>query len=614
MSVIHAPEETPLDARQLILPVFLIVSLIVFLARLWYLQVVMADSLLERAVQTGEIDVERLAPRGLIVDRKGRALAGVKPQLVITAIPSLASKDEEAIKYVANLLDTPVEDIKRAIADGNYRPHLPTTVFVGAKLQAATTIAEAGDRLPGFGVQTQAMRTYPDPVSLSHILGYVWIPTDRDEKRLEAAGIKPADYVGRDGIERQYEAELMGVPGMERMAVDAKRRPVRRLGEDNPTPGTKLILSLDIELQRVANDLLKGRKGSIVALDPRNGEVLCLASAPSYDLSWFNGGISREKYKILSEDPSKPLFKRAIGAAYAPGSTFKIVTSIAAMHAGKFNPNRTHYCPGYYQVGNKKFRCANHAAGMTLAFRGAMAKSCNSYFGSWAAEMGPEALRQACEEMHLGERTGIDIPGESSGNMPTEEWLKKTYDRPWYPGDTVNMGIGQGGLALTPLQMVSLAAIVANNGTSYRPHLVRATQKYQGEIVDTVPVVLSQVEAEPGFWKVMQQAMVEVIETGTAKRAQVGGVVWGGKTGSAENNRGVTHSWFIGFAPAENPEIAICVMIENAGHGGEVAAPVAGNVIRKYFDLKKQSQEAASANRPANTSVSADPDLSPDSN
>lgn len=597
MSVIHAPEETPLDARQLILPIFLIVSFVIFLGRLWYLQVVLAADLREKAVQTSEIEVSRLAPRGLIVDRHGKLLAGVRPKLVITAIPSQARKNPDAIQYVADLLEIDVKEVERAIEDGNYRPHLPTTVFVGAPLRAATTIAEAGDRLPGFGVQSQAMRTYPDPINFAHLLGYVWIPTDRDEERLKEDGIRPADYVGRDGIERTYERELMGRPGAEKMAVDAKRRPVRTLGEDNPIPGTKLVLGIDAELQKVAMAQLAGRRGSVVILDPRNGEILCLASSPTYDASWFIGGISNARYKSLNSNPAKPLFKRAIGASYAPGSTFKIVTAIAVMRSGKFNPNRTHYCPGYYQVGNKKFRCNNHAPGMTLAFRQAMAKSCNSYFGSWAEAVGPEALRNACDELHLGERTGIDVPGEAAGNVPTEEWLRRTYDRDWYRGDTVNMGIGQGGLTLTPLQMVSLAAAVANRGTVYRPHVVRAFQPFREQPQSYLPEILSQVKAEESFWSVMQDAMVEVIETGTAKRAQIRGVKWAGKTGSAENNRGVTDSWFIGYAPAQNPTVAICVMIENAGHGGEVAAPIAGRVLRHYF--KVDAPEAASSNSTA---------------
>lgn len=612
MSVIHAPEETPLDARQLLVPAILVVAFLTFVWRLWYLQVMQANSLTERAQRTSEITVSKLAPRGLIVDRKNRRLASVKPQIVITAKPAIALKHPEAIEYVANLLGVPKQAIEKEIKDGVFRQHLPTTVFVGASLQAATTIAEAGDRLPGFGVETQAMRTYSDPVHFSHILGYVWTPTGNDEERLQAAGIAPADFIGRDGIERFYEKELMGVPGRERMQVDAKRRPVRTLGEDNPVAGTKLVLGIDLDVQTYAMQQLRGRRGSIVAVDPRNGEVLCMASSPSYDLSWFSGGISQARYQQLMDDPNKPLFKRAIGAAYAPGSTFKIVTTVAAMQSGKFDASRTHYCPGYFAVGTKKFRCANHPPGLTLSFTMAMAKSCNTFFGSWAQEIGPDALHKACHDLGLGDRTGIDVPGESSGNVPDEAWMRKNYDRKWFPGDTVNMGIGQGGLALTPLQMVTMVSLVANGGTVYRPHVVRSFVPSTRDGVPRLfePQVLAQVEASPEFWRAMQNALVQVIEVGTAKRSQIRGVTWGGKTGSAENNRGITHSWFVGFAPADEPRVAICVMIENAGHGGDVAAPIAGTVMRRLLGLAEPPQAPASSSLVAASSANRTPAVS----
>ncbi len=610
MSVIHAPHENELDARQLLLPAVLVLAFLTFVLRLWYLQVVKCEELTERAERTGMLSVDKLAPRGRIVDRNGKLLAGVKPDVVITAVPAIVSKDPETLERVAKLLNLPVAKIKKALKDSAWRPYLPTPICVGASVQAASRIAEAGDSMPGYGVETQPMRYYPDPKVLSHVLGWVWTPSDTDVKRLEGQDIEPAQYVGRDGLEREYEGLLMGTPGAEKMRVDARRRPLRSLGLDHPIGGRELMLGIDLNIQRIAIERLAGRRGAVAAVDPQTGDVLCLASSPTYDSSLFRGGISTADYDMLSNNPDKPLMKRAISGAYQPGSTFKLVTTLAAQLAGKFSPTSATFCPGYYQLGNRKFRClGRHGA---VSFDTALAKSCNTYFADLAVRAGPDAMRQACEAIGLGHRTGIDLPGESAGVIPTLDWLDRNRIH-WYGGDTVNFGIGQGYVSLTPIQMACLAAFVANGGICYRPHVLRAV----GDPLKRTPVemaprqVLGQYQGDPQFWSVVQRGMVSVMESGTGRGAHIPGVVWAGKTGSSEHRRGTrTHGWFIGYAPADNPRIAIAVIVEAAGHGGSVAAPIARDVVAAYLKgptPKKQPAKGKGAGLEVNSSVQAAP-------
>jgi penicillin-binding protein 2 len=455
-------------------------------------------------------------------------------------------------------------------------------------VEQATRIAEAGDDLPGIGVDTQAVRFFPDPVSFSHVLGYVWTPDADDVKRLAELDLKPAEYVGKTGLEYTYERDLMGVSGQEKVEVDAKRRPIRVIGRDSPTPGQKLILTVDAQLQKRAIELMKGKRGAVVMLDPRNGEVLCLVSSPVYDVSAFEGGGNKAELAQLNSDEDRPLLNRAIAGYYSPGSTFKIVDSIAAAQKGVFNPYRTYYCPGYYKVGPRRVACLGHHG--TLAFQAAFARSCNTYFASWADTLGPESISAAATSVGLGSKSGLDIRSEKGGLVPSPDWKahRKHHPDKWYRGDTVNMGIGQGELRVTPLQMACLAALVGNEGVSYKPHLVRAriVPGLDGARISSPVEELARIKLPDSFWHTLKDAMVAVIDGkgGTARRAQIPGIVWGGKTGSTEHHKGkLTHGWFIGVAPIDNPQVAIAVLVEESGHGGEISAPIARELVKMYL-------------------------------
>jgi penicillin-binding protein 2 len=584
-------------------PVLMALLLLVLFLKLWYIQVVKRPELQRKARASASMTIKHLAPRGLIYDRNGKLIAGIRPEVVITAKPGVVNKNQGVLARVAQILQVDEKKLAQKVREGAWRPYVETPIYVGAKLETGVRIAEDWANLPGIGVQTQPMRAYPETKSFTHVLGYVWTPNENDIERLKKQGLEPLDYVGKTGVELAYEDQLLGKPGEETLAVDARRRPTRVDGRDAATAGNRLYLTIDADLQEYTTKLFGEHNyvGGAVALDPRTGEVLALVSSPTFDQSVFSGGISDAEWKTLNTDENQPMWNRATKSAYPPGSTFKIVTTIAAMETGKFRPDLTFFCNGGVKVGKTTFRCLGHHG--SIGFHEAFAKSCNSYFYQLGRMVGEKALCKAALDCGLGQSTGFELGG-SPGVVPTEEWVKEhKSDGKWYPGDTLNLSIGQGFLNTTPLQMASVAALVANDGILYRPHLVREIRDPQTQaIIQSVsPQVTHEVTGPPEFWSSLRSALVEVIDTGTAKSAQIRDVHWAGKTGSAEHQHGTkTHSWFVGFAPADRPTIAVCVLVESGGHGGEVSAPIARDIVKRYLNSSK-----ADANLVASSSSSA---------
>ncbi|HVT13563.1 MAG TPA: penicillin-binding protein 2 [Fimbriimonadaceae bacterium] len=600
MSVIHTPRRPNLDLRIMLFPVVIFALLFVIFVRLWYVQIVLAPRLTEKAEVFGKSFAPIPAPRGLIEDRNGKLIAGIESQLVLTATPAVVLKNQWVLDKVARLLEgagsktVSSARLLRKTRDGSYKPLVPTPIYAGVPVEVVAKITEAGEALPGIGIENQPARYYPDPNSFSHLLGYVWVPGPDDVKRAEAEHRKMGRLVGKGGLEWVYEAALTGTDGYEATLLDSKRRPVRIAERTSPIPGKEVILGLDADLQQTAVKALGSFRGAVVALDPNTGEVLCMASTPTFDLSLFRNGISQEDFDQLNQSPDHPFINRAIGSAFSPGSTFKIVTTVAAMRAGVFDPNRTIFCAGGYKLGRQFFRCLSHHG--PIQFSEALEKSCNTYFSDLAMRAGKDELRQTALDMGFFCKTGLDLPYERSGLIPTDEWLARVK-RTWVPGYTVLTGIGQGDVLTTPLQMADLAAFVANSGMIYRPHLVRGFRSSQSQEIELVkPEVYRRVDLPQSDWDYIRDAMVSVVEHGTAAGSKIPGLVWAGKTGSAEvKDQAKTNSWFIGYAPADHPRIAICVMVEAAGHGGEFAAPIAKQVVQRYLLPPRAAENSASA-------------------
>ena len=558
---------------------------------------------------TGLILDRTAAPRGKIYDRQMHVLADVRPKIVITAKPAEAIQHPEELDRLAKILGTTRAKLEYQMRQQWNKSNFFVPVYVGATVQQATKIAESGSVFPGIGVQTLPMRFNTGAAALEHILGNVWVPTEAIEKELTEAGeeyIPP--YVGRDGVERIYERELMGKPGSTTYTLDRRRRPLRAVMSEAPVPGNSLVLSIDMATQKVAKEELAGRKGAVVALDPNTGEVLALVSTPGYDLGIYENGLTQAETDSIYQNKDIPLLKRPIGGLYPPGSTFKIVTAMAAYQAGKFDAHSRVSCPGYLQVGNRRVRCENHPSA-SYDFHMAMTKSCNSFFGKLAQRVGGPDIKKTATELGFGLKSGIDLPGEKGGAVPDDEFVRKQHGRPYSAGDANNVGIGQGDLLVTPLQMALLASLVANNGVNYVPHVVRGIlplgENSKVQVVE--PQVLHRFDATPQFWSTMQSALRNVVVAGTARSAQVADVAVSGKTGSAENSTNRrTHAWFVGYAPADNPKIAFAILVENSGHGGSIAAPIAKKVIETY--LRKNVQAQKENSKDLDISVKLTPD------
>lgn len=603
MSVIHGQQKPRLDTGVLVFPIVCGIFLLAIFLRLWYFQVVLSASLAERASVTSRTTVPEMAPRGLIFDREGDLLAGVRPALVVTAVPNVVAKHPEVLDKLAAMLGTTARALARKMDKGLSR-RLPTPVFVGASVQVGARIAEDASDLPGIAIDTQPMRYDTDTLDFTHILGRVWVPSKDDVARLEKDGLKPADYVGKDGVEWYYEPQLMGRPGTKEIEVDAKRRPVKVVGRDSPVPGMKLELSIDSTLQKLATAYLSdphgyfhippGHRAAVVAVEPSTGEVLCLASSPTFDLAPFQRGISKDAFAALNSDEDHPFLNRAINGFYAPGSTFKIITSLAMEEKGIFDPSVHVYCDGAFHVGKGKIKCLGHHG--SISYLDALKKSCNTYFCTMGTAVGIDGLAKAAREMGLGAPTDLDIRGEGDHSVVPDPAYKEARHRgKWYLGDTANTAIGQGFVAASPLQMADVAAMVANRGVMYRPHLVHAIGSSKGTMTALKPEVMHQVDVPSSFWDTLIEGLHGVISPGgTGAGVQIPGVAWCGKTGSAEHQRDEqTHSWFIGFAPMDHPKIAIAVVVESAGHGSVVAAPIAQAIVQAYLFPAKAPVKAS---------------------
>jgi len=526
------------------------------------------------------------APRGEILDRKGRVMAKNRPSFSVSVIPFEGNK-EESLKLLSRIINVPYTEIKNKVDNAPNRLQ-PVNIILDADMKIVSKIKELEDRLPGVLVTTNVIREYPNKNVASHMLGYVGEVSSEEMKIFQKYDVRMGDIVGKAGIEREYQNELMGVAGGEQVEVDAMGRPIKILGIVPPIPGSTLVTTIDLELQKVVEESLKRRElpGAIVVLDPRNGDVLAMASNPDFDPNSFAKGITAKEWKELLS-AKKPLLNRAISAVYPPGSTFKIAVALAALVEGIVDEDTVFYCPGSMMIGNRRFKCwTSHGR---INFLNAIAKSCDVAFYSIGLKLGAEKIAKYARLLGLGDLTGVDIPGEVKGLIPDPSWKKE----PWYIGDTANMSIGQGYVQVTPIQMAVLVSAIANGGKVYKPRVVSKIIRQDGTIETQPPTLvrdLSNFRREIG---IIQEGMKLVVEKGTGILAKVEGISVAGKTGTAENfpnienPLGKDHAWFIAYAPVDNPEIALSIVIEQGGHGGSTSAPIAAEIISYYLTGRK---------------------------
>jgi len=579
-----ARAEKPL--RLFVVRGVLLLTAAVFLLRLAQLQLFQGTEYRERAEAQAIKRVVVYPARGIIYDRFGTPLVENVPAFSITVVPG--EFPLERTPLLASLLGMDSVRLRRQLEEARRSARfLPLRLLRDADFRSVAAVEEHSALLPGVNVEVETRRIYRGPARLAHVLGYV---REVSPKHLEVMGdyYRPGDPIGYTGVESTYEPFLRGEKGYRFVVVNALGQPVaafRNKRYDIPAQeGFDVHLSIDARLQALAEQLLEGRRGAFVALDPQTGEVLALVSKPDYDPEPLNRRDASSSYAALVQDPERPLFNRAIQSQYPPGSTWKMLVALAALQDSIITPQTQLTCTGAFTYGGRAYRC-HHAHGVVNVVR-AIQVSCNVFFYQLALRVGLERLHRYATLFGFGRPTGIDLPGEYAGIVPSADFYNRRYGkRGWSEGGRlVNLGIGQGEISVTPLQMAVYAAALAT-GVVRQPHVVRMLYNKQMRQWQSVSYAEYRLPLRPEVLELVRQGMEEAVNApgGTALSARLEGITVCGKTGTAQNPHGQDHAWFIGFAPRENPRIAFCVMVENAGFGGAVAAPIARQLLHAFF-------------------------------
>ncbi|WP_126443735.1 penicillin-binding protein 2 [Sulfuricystis multivorans] len=606
-----------------------IVCFVLLFGRFFWLQVIQHDYYKTRA-EDNRISLVPIVPnRGLIVDRNGEVLARNYSAYTLEITPSQVSDLEATIDALAEFITIEPKDRKRfrkLMEESKRFESLPIRTRLTDE-EVAKFIARRY-RFRGVDIKARLFRQYPKGAFASHVLGYIGRVTDRDLERIaendQEANYRGTDYFGKSGLEQHYEFELHGQTGFEQVEVDAGGRAVRTLSRVAPVPGNNLTLTLDAKLQEVAEQAFGDRRGALIAIEPSTGGVLALVSVPNYDPNLFVDGISAADWQALNEAADKPMVNRALNGAYPPGSTFKPFMALAALHYGKRRPEQAIMDPGGFNFGGHFFRDDKKGGHGMVDMYKSIVVSCDTYYYLLANDMGIDAIAAFMGPLGLGSKTGIDIEGESEGVLPSPAWKKKRFKKPeqqkWYAGETISIGIGQGYNAYTPIQLAQAVATLANDGVMFRPHLVKyITDTKTGEKRFIEPQPIRKLPWKQEHIDVIKRAMIGVTKEGTGARAFAGAeYVAAGKTGTAQvfSYKGAEHktetmkaqlrdhALFIAFAPADQPKIALAVLVENGGFGAQAAAPIARQVL-DYYLLGKLPKGMAPTDEAA---VEADPE------
>ena len=589
------------------------------IVRLFMMQVVEGGKYRELS-EENRIRVEVLtAPRGEMRDRKGRLLADNIPSFTVTVDPfdevyqAAPARLDSTLARLGAILEEDPQELREKVKQERRHSFVPIRLKRNVDMKSVAYVSEHSALLPGVYVESEPLRRYPLGAMGSHLFGYVGEISDKELDDGKHADYLRGDLIGKDGLESKYESLLRGVDGKRFVEVNALGRKAELLGDKRPIlpkRGTDLTLTIDLDLQTAAEQAFEpGERGAVLAMDPRNGEVLALVSRPNYDPNEFSTGISFKRWKELSEGGSSPLFNRAIQAAYPPGSTLKPFVALCglASHAIDAGTTFRETCDGAFQFGSRPFRCWNPRGHGTVALRGAVAQSCDVYFYQLGLRLGLDRLGAFMEDLGLSKRTGIDMPGERRGLFPTPAWYDKRFGAGrWSRGLILNLAIGQGESSVTPVKLAQLTALIANGGMLWKPRLVLEAKR-DGGVIDVPALRADSLSRRVNFsdrdMARVREAMEAVIydQGGTGGLAKVEGVRIAGKTGTAQNPHGEDHALFICYAPAEAPTIAIAILKENAGHGGSEAAPIAHKILEQYFhpetaeSLRVAAEKAAAA-------------------
>ncbi len=592
--------------RLLFATVILGLAFLVLVSRLWYLQVLRGDEFAEFSLEN-HIRVERIpAPRGRILDRYGKELVVNRTSFDVYVIP----KDVKDIAHISSFFSQ-ILNLDKNHIDNNIRSALakrsfkPVLIAKDINRDQLAYIEARRSSLPGVIIEIHNLRQYPHGSLGASFLGYIGRVSEAELK--SNPKINNNDLVGKTGVEKGWESDLRGDDGYKQKVTDALGREVEStlfledLQNKKSIPGNDVLLTIDIELQKAAEEFLGDQSGAIVAVNVNSGEILALASKPSFNPTDFIKGIDSKTWSDLVNDKSSPLLNRATQGLYAPGSVFKMVPSAAALNEGFIDHEEYLHCPGYHKVGNSTFRCWKRGGHGWVNFRGAIVKSCDVYFYKIAERMGIDILSKYIRAFGFGSVTGIGIE-ERSGISPSREWKLRRFNKPWYKGETIVSAIGQGYVSVTPTQVAMMMSAVANGGTLLKPAIVREIISYSGEKkFKHTSIVSGKIPIEIEMLELIKDALVGVVNDpyGTGRAARIKGMTVAGKTGTAQvvsldlqsdQKKHRDHAWFTSYAPAEDPEIAVTVLIEHGGKGGSVAAPIARKILEVYKTLKEERE------------------------
>jgi len=598
--------------RAMYSSVVLIVFFAILIARLWSLQIQQGDEYKKLAENNRVRYLEVAAPRGNILDRKGREIVTNRPSFNVVWIREDGRLDDELIKKMARVLDEEVSALLARIRKMAGTPgHFPVRLAEDIDWDKVAYIENNRMELPGIKIEVAPLRVYHYGNVASHVIGYLGEINKKELNKAEPGVYRGGDMIGKMGLERLREKELRGEKGRHYMEVNALGFEQRNLKGTDPLPGNDLQLTLDVDMQKAAEDIMmeEEKSGAVVAIEVNSGRLLMLASSPVLEIDKFIGGISHKNWQEMLDNPYHPLINKVVQGQYPPASTYKIVTAIAGLGEGVINPDTIIYCPGYYRFGNRTYRCWKRGGHGAVNLKRALSESCDVYFYQVGQRLGVNRLAGYATRLGLGKKTGVEMEHEKTGLIPTAEWKMKRYGKPWQEGETLSVAIGQGFDLVTPVQLALMTATVANGGTLYKPSLIETVRDPDGRVIEQFkPTVLERFTGQGRNLQLVRNGLVEAVNgrRGTGRRARFENITVAGSTGTAQVVRFKQykhlkeedipykyrdHAWFTCFAPAENPEIAVSVLVEHGLHGGSAAAPIAKAVLAKYFADRLQDPE-----------------------
>ena len=593
-------------SRVFVVTFVILIALGVLFLRLFYLQVIRYDEL-NAAAESNRTAIVPIVPnRGVIMDRNGVVLAPNYSAYTLEITPSkVIAPVEEVIEQLSGIIDIQPRDKRRFKKQVDESKSIDS-VPIRNRLtdEEVARFAAQRYRFPGVEIRARLFRNYPYEQLASHVIGYIGRINTSEKAKIEesedAGNYRGTEYIGKLGVEQSYEHQLHGTTGVQEMETSAGGRAVRRLNSSQSVPGNSVVLSIDIKLQKLVEDLYGSRRGALVALDPKTGEVLAFVSKPTFDPNLFVDGIDADNWQALNESPDKPLLNRALRGTYPPGSTYKPFMALAALQTGKRSEKVLISDPGFFMFGNHRFRDDKEGGHGVVDMYKSIVESCDTYYYTLARDMGVDLIYEQMKPLGFGQITGIDILGESRGILPSTEWKRTSYKKAeqqrWYSGETISLGIGQGYNSFTMLQLAHATATIANNGLKMRPHIVREVLDVETKVPTPVAKEpIGQLQLSPEHLDIIKRAMIGVNIEGTSATSFVGAqYVSAGKTGTAQvftvkqnekynaatvDERMRDHALYIAFAPADEPRVALAMVVENAGFGAQNAAPIARRVL-----------------------------------